>query len=923
MIRCRFPIAAAFVLLTLSTPGAAAQQGGATLAGIVRDGSGGAIPGVTITVSRPGAGSSPELVVSGAEGEFRVAPLPPGLYRIEAVLDGFQPLVREVKLVTGQAVELALRLVPAFGETVEVVAHSGRTGEVAILESRREAPVVSDSISSEEIRRTPDSSAAGVVERLTGVTLLGGKYVYVRGLGERYGGSTINGAALPTTETEKRVVPLDLFPAKLLETVNVVKTYTPDKPAEFGSGIIEMTTTTFPRSRSVKLTAGGTYHSGATGGSFLRYAGGLDWSGRGGQPLPSSIPDRPLRRSSIFDPEGFTAAELETFGESLLGSWTGSPVSSASPATNLALTYGETFGRLGVVVSAVSNHSFDTTREELRFFALDVGNTLVARNDYDISTDSETATLGFVGSFGFRLDDANNLSLSSVITRDASSEARFQEGLNTNSSGNIRDLRSRYQIEQIRSHRLRGDHNLGGPGIGSLLEWSLSRSEATSESNLRENFYVERDPGLFELLTGAAESARLDFFDLADEIRQGGAAYSVFFASADGRRSGAVKAGFERIERTRDFKARRLRFTTPTRPAVDLTLAPDKILTADTIGPNGFEIREVTGVNDSYEAGHTIDSLYLMTDTTLGRWRFVGGARFEDSGQIVSTFNPFDVTSAVDSINRNSDVLPSMNVVYQATPRTNIRLAYGRSLNRPAFRELSPFTFVEITGGRSVAGNPDLQQATLDGFDLRWELFPSEGEVLAASAFYKKIDRPIERIIVPTTELRTSFVNADGAELWGFELELRRSLGVLTPWLDRFSVNVNYAYIESEVALGDQQLSVATSRRRPLEGQSDQVGNLALQFHDLRRGTMVRVLGSYAGKRITDVGAYGLPDIYQEPYGSIDVVLSQRLLRDDLELKMTATNLLDTVREFSQGNAVHRRTHPGRSFGLSLSYTPF
>src|SRR5262249_31450868 len=166
------------------------------------------------------------------------------------------------------ALQIVFSIVPAFTETVTVTAQAAPTGEVAILESRREAPVVSDSISAEEIRKTPDSTAAGVVERLTGVTLLGDKYVFVRGLGERYSATTINGSTVPTTETEKRVVPLDLFPAKLLESVNVVKTYTPDKPGDFGSGIVEMTTAQFPASRTLKLTIGTAYVANATGNRF-------------------------------------------------------------------------------------------------------------------------------------------------------------------------------------------------------------------------------------------------------------------------------------------------------------------------------------------------------------------------------------------------------------------------------------------------------------------------------------------------------------------------------------------------------------------------------------------------------------------------------------------------------------------------------
>lgn len=881
-----------------------------TISGLVRDNSGAALPGVTVTVGEA-------VEVTGMEGDFKVTGLRPGSHEIAVTLDGFQALTKKVTLTTNQTLQVAFTLVPAFGETVEVTAEAVRTGEVAILESRREAPVVSDSISSEEIRKTPDSSAAGVVERLTGVTLLGDKYVFVRGLGERYSGTTINGSTLPTTETEKRVVPLDLFPARLLETVNVVKTYTPDKPGDFGSGVVEMTTTQFPSAASLKVTLGTGYVSGATGSRFGRYAGGLSRMGEGGQAMPTGIPSNFLQRRSILDPDGYTPPELETFGETLIGDWTGDR-RDAAPSTDFAVTYGSTFGRFGAVLSGTSTHGYDIVDEEQRFFGVDAGE-LVPTNDYDLRIDRESASAGFVGNLSYRFNDSNSVTLNSVLTRDASSENRFQEGLQTSSGGDIRDYRVRYQIEEVFSTRLKGDHNLGGPGIGSLVEWSLSRSTASNDSDLRENIYREADRGIFELQTGFAESGKVEYFGLQDEIEQGGVAYSVFFAPQGGSWSGSLEAGVDALRRTRDFGARRFRFTAAGSLNIDLTQAPDEIFTAATIGPDGFELREITGVNDAYDAEHTIGSTYLMADTTFGKWRLIGGARYEQSEQRVSTFNPFDTSSAVDAIRENDDVLPSLNVVHQLAARTNLRFGYGRSVNRPEFRELSPFTFVEVAGGRSVAGNPELEQATLDGLDLRWETFPTSGEVIAASAFYKRIDKPIERIVQPTTDFRTSFVNADSATLWGIELELRKQLG------ERWSLNANYAHIHSHVTLGAHQYSVVTSDERPLEGQSDQVGNLALQFFHPRSGTMVRVLGSYSGERLTEVGAFGLPDIYEASFTSFDAVLSQdlRAFVPGLEIKLAGSNLLDARREFVQGGAIQRRFDPGRKISLSLSYSPF
>jgi len=921
-------------LVLVSTPFVHAQQSGvmaaaaatmpkAAVTGVVTDDTGYPLPGVTVTASRKGS-DSPALVVTEMDGGFRIDSLAPGEHKVEAVLDGFQPVSSDLKLTPGQTVKLALKLVPAFSEVVEVTAEAIPTGEVAILESRRQSPVVSDAMSAEEISKTPDSSAAGVVERLTGVTLLGDKYVFVRGLGERYSGTTINGSTLPTTETEKRVVPLDLFPSKLLETVNVVKTYTPDKAGDFGSGVVEMTTTEFPGSSSLKLTAGSSYLSGATGDDFRRYSGGLDRLGRGGQSLPSSIPTNFLARRSILNPEGYSPAELEQFGEAMIGNWTGSESGSATPGTDYALTFGDTYGRLGVVFSLVSNHGMDIVDEQQRFFGID-GDRLVASNDYDLTTHREKASTGLVGNFSYRLTDSNRLYLNSVMTRDASAEDRYQEGLQTASGGDIRDYRVRYQLEEVRSTRLRGEHNLSGPALGSLLEWNVARSTATNDSDLRENIYREADAGVFELQTGFAESGKTEFFALEDEIQQAGITFSSFFADVDNAWSATLKGGVDRQERTRDFGARRFRFTTAGRPNVDLTAMPDDIFTIDTIGPNGFELREITGVNDAYDAEQTIDAAFLMGDASFGKWRFIGGARMEDSEQRVITFNPFDTANAEESLNESVDILPSVNAIYQIAPQTNLRFAWGRSLNRPEFRELSPFTFIEVAGGRSVAGNPDLKQATLDSFDVRWETFPDSGEVVAASAFYKIIDSPIERIVQPTTDFRTSFVNAERATLWGLELEYRRSLAAFGRAFRYWSMNTNLAHIQSDVTVGAQQFSVVTNTSRPLEGQSENVGNLALEFSHPEWGTTFRALGSYSGERLTEVGAFGLPDIYEAAYTSFDMVVSQSLARyvPGVDVKLAASNILGARREFVQGDEIQRMFDPGRKISLSFSYTPF
>jgi hypothetical protein len=229
-----------------------------------------------------------------------------------------------------------------------------------------------------------------------------------------------------------------------------------------------------------------------------------------------------------------------------------------------------------------------------------------------------------------------------------------------------------------------------------------------------------------------------------------------------------------------------------------------------------------------------------------------------------------------------------------------------------------------VTGGRSVAGNPELQGATIDSYDLRWEMFPEPGEVVAFSVFYKRLNNPIERIIQATTELRTSFTNAQEGALVGAEVEFRRSLDVLADALRWWTLNLNYTYADSEVTIARDNLSVATTTNRPLEGQSKDIGNLALQFYQPDWGTMVRLLYNYTGSRITDVGAYGLPDIYEDSFASVDLLYVQQLkFLPGVEIKIAGTNLLDETRMYTQGGELHRSYRPGRGFGLSIGYTIF
>ncbi len=434
----------------LLAPAAAVASGG-TVAGLAVDEAGLALPGVTITVTPVGSSATPSNAWTDVDGSFSVGGLAPGAYTVQASLEGFQAATTEVKLVVDQTVKIEFRMAMAkFGDTLEVKAEAIRTSEVAILDERRQAAAVSDAISSEEISRTPDADAAGVVERLTGVSVVSDKYVFVRGLGERYSNTTLNGAAISTTEPEKRVVPLDLFPAKMLDSINVVKTYTPDRPGDFGGGLVELNTLDFPTDASLRVSLGAGYDALSTGEGLKQYVGGLSWNGSGGQPLPSSMPGELVVPSSPLGNGGFSPQELEALGESLQPHWEADTASTAPYNGNFNVSYGDTIGRFGLVVSAMGSTTATTSpRRSRSSTASTPTRTLTIRNDYAMGIDSEEVRNGLVGNFSMRLTDNNRVTLSSVFSRNATGESRQTDGYNSNAGQTFRDFRLRYQVEEV------------------------------------------------------------------------------------------------------------------------------------------------------------------------------------------------------------------------------------------------------------------------------------------------------------------------------------------------------------------------------------------------------------------------------------------------------------------------------------------
>jgi len=757
--------------------------------------------------------------------------------------------------------------------------------------------------------------------------------VFVRGLGERYSNTQLSGATLPTTEPDKKVVPLDMFPSGLLDSVQVAKSYSPDKSAEFAGGLVQVNPIKLPNRPVLDFSYGLSGNSISTGKSIpLSSLGSRDWLGfdNGSRALPSSFPDSKIVRRGVFTPSvGFTPAEITEFGRALDNTWRPQNADGA-PGQNWGLVAGNRFGKLGVVASFSQSYKETFQREDRAFYRLDEGDALEPVSEYEIEYGTQRAQIGGVANLSYQATTNHRLSFENFYTHSGRDEGRRFEGPNTENNFYYFNNRVQFVEEGLFSNGLSGEHFFRTLS-NSRLDWRATYSRAKrNEPDLRETLYqatmVPLAGGGFTfsgapVLADESQSGFRMFNDLDDDTLDVAANWSIF--STAGGRPTQYKFGANVVDRNRGFTSRRFRFipiTTGSGNSVqtNLTRTPEEIFSSNNIG-TAFRFNEETRPVDAYDGAQTTYASYGMVDVALrARTRLVAGARVERFEQQVDSFDPFGLfVATTTSENKNTDFFPSVNLVQGITANSNLRLGYSSTVNRPEFREVATFEFTDVVGARAVRGNPDLRRAIIQNLDARWELFPGARNVVAVSAFYKYFNEPIERIVIAGAQPIVTFQNAQSARNFGLELEAARQL------FSHLYVAANYTFVDSQISINAEQRTVQTSLKRALAGQSKNVFNITTEF--AAGGFNMRLLVNRYGDRISDVGSNGAPDIIEQGRPQIDLVLSQRVGR--FNLRFGADNLADSRYNFTQGigstQERERSFVQGRTFSLSVGVNVF
>ncbi len=912
------------VLLASLGPVFAQPAGRGTIAGTVFDAqSGRPVPLVQIEVD----GMSDGKVATDTEGKYTVV-LSPGKYKLRLTSSNhLETTIEDIEVKAGVTTDASSVLQQkGAATTLDVVEKIGslQTTAESMLMERKLSSSVSDSISKEDIKASTASDAAGALEKVAGISVVDGGFVFVRGLGERYSSTMLNNAMLPTTEPERRVVPLDLFPASLIDSIKVIKTYSADLPGEFSGGLVQLLTTEFPTQKTLTVSVNYGFNSQTAGkrlGSFeggSRDAFGFDDGGRG---IPSIIPSD--RRLFVGN---FSESQFQQFGRAFKPDYQIRPIGSARPTQTYSISGGNTFGKLGVVAAVTFNSSPQSTPETRRFLVNGGGGKPQIFSDYQFDVGNESSRIGAVLNAAYRLNAANKLVFRNTLTRDTDKEARFISGLNGGNGQDILSERLRWTERGLFSTGIEGDHAVAR-FRNSVFHWQLTYSLSDrSEPDLRETIRG-REPGSTQpyAFLNLPESGLRFFSELKDKIYEPQGDWSVPFYK--GKFSGIFKTGFRGTFRRRDFDSRRFRYFPIRAGTIDFAQPTNVVLGSNNIRPDGFAIREITRGTDRYNALMDIYGGYSLVDLAVGpKWRIISGFRIEDAQINVTTIDPLVPGGIPAYANLNNrDILPAVNVIHQLTAKQNVRFGYGRTVNRPDFRELSPFEFTNVVGGYSTVGNPNLRRAKIDNADVRWEWFLGGNQVVAASYFFKRFQDPIEQIYRPTaSELRQSFLNVPSARNQGVEMEWRQGLGRYSKSLRDFGLQANLTLVDSNVQIPTDQFVQLTSAKRPLVGQSRYIFNIIAEWRRPALRSNARFYVNTVSRRITDVGTFRLPDIYQERNVLLDFVYELNVNESGKwKVRFSGENLSDNTYRQTQSNFVVRQLQIGRTFSIGTSYTFF
>lgn len=809
-----------------------------------------------------------------------------------------------------------------FGSDIVVI---GRRRDII-----RDTPQVISVLSSEDIERTGEGDIAGALARVTGLSVVGNGFVFVRGLGDRYSLALLNGSPLPSPEPLKRVVPLDIFPTSLIASSLVQKSYSANFPGEFGGGVINLTTKAIPTETFISFGASGTWDSESTNELGLTFFGsstdftGFDNGNRDIRPALAAFFASRQRLSLGNVDDQAIASELVSARDVVLQRVRNqAPSFSGSISAGTSIDIGDSV--LGIIATAGYSNKL-TTRDTIQQTASTLDLSETELDFRRIITDNRIVVNGLLG-FGFESGE-NTFRWTNVFIRDTLKQARLGEGnrATTSPTATLLQQDTAFFERQLIDTQIVAELR---PAPGFKLDvragYANSQREAPNEFNFeyfRSN--VAEDPFgevFINLLNnGQRGNASVSFSDLNEDLLSAGIDLSYKFSSDFSATIGYYYSDAQRVTERRDFL-----FTAPSTFPIGVgLLRPDLLLSPEVITNFGIRLIDTNEGNPAFDAGLRNHAGYAQILANFTPELSLNiGVRYETADQSVTPIQVFDIPIAsLAGTNLNNDYfLPAATLTYKITDEIQLRLNASKTIARPQFRELIFQTYFDPDFNRDFQGNPLLTDSELFNVEGRVEWFFDRDQRLSVTGFYKRINDPIETFAsFSDNSVVSSFANAPRADLYGAEIDIQKYFGFESSnskfWDNRRVILIaNYTYTKSDisvnaddpVALFASSATLASDLFRDgssLTGQSDHLVNFQLGLEDTDRLSQQTLLVSFASERVTNRGAAQQPDIVERPGVQLDFVAREgiKIAGIETELKFEVRNILGTDYEELQEN---------------------
>lgn len=883
--------------------------------------------------------------VTDVNGNFSFDGLKDGTYTLYIKYVGYKTLKIDGVQMKDANLTIALQPDEQQLKGVTVTAVERRNTDAAMIQVAKSSPVIVSNVSAQEISRTQDTNAGEVIRRVPGVSLIDDKFVMVRGLSQRYNNVWVNGGAVPSSEADSRAFSFDIIPSSQIDNLTIVKSPTAEYPADYSGGFIIVNTKEIPAENSFSLSVGGNWntasafqnfaYSKGSATDFLAFDNGMR-NIHGG--INASLAPQPDANGSPID----------NYATSLLGNHLNNDwmVKSKKPLGDLKLAAslnhrwilgGRTLGMLAALNYTNEYRTYEKMENNL-FGIYDAANDKPNYLRHSVDDQyNNNVRLGAMLNFTLLSKNGNHkYQLKNIFNQLATSRYTWRDGVSAQSNLE-RSAEYYYRSRTTYNGQLTGKHTF----TSDALDWSIGYAYANRHLPDRRRYLIDDalESGVYALSTGNDISR--EWTQLDEHILSLGINDKHHFKF--GNFEPDLQVGAYGEYRSRKYQTRNFIYNwnvSDNNMPSDFRHSdiPTLLSNEENMGYDKLYLLEQKQMRNNYRGHNTLGAGYLTLSLPFGQFGIHAGVRFEHNDmELISNTRDYE-KSETSRHYRTSDFFPSLNTTYKLNDQHQIRLSYGRSINRPEFREVSSSVYYDFDLASNVQGNTELKNCYVDNLDLRYEWYPSRGELISLAVFYKHFDSPIEwtYTVAGGTDLIYSYKNAKSASNYGIELDIRKSLDFIG--LRDFSWSFNGALIKSKV----QFEKGAKEENRPMQGQSPYLINTGLFYKNEPLKMDIALLYNRIGKRIIGVGRSEgssgddsnarVPHSYEMPRNTIDLSFAKKF-GSHLELKLNIRDLLaekvyykqfaDVTYRDGRTKEVEEITRcykPGRNIGLQAIY---